>query len=173
MKLHRMAAWLLALTLVLLLALPPLAETEHIWRLGDTGEQVERIQARLMELDYLTSPITGIFDETTETALIRFQSRNGLLITGMADEKTLERLFSEGAKAERAESEVWFLAEEAAVEGGVYDAAVLAAPLATRMPIIGATMRWRTNEYTFFQENGFQAAVQVPLSTFAADVDTA
>ncbi|MBQ9251385.1 MAG: von Willebrand factor type A domain-containing protein [Clostridia bacterium] len=173
MKLHRMAAWLLALTLVLLTILPALAETEHIWRLGDTGEQVERIQARLVELDYLTSAVTGIFDETTETALIRFQSRNGLLITGMADERTLECLFSEEAKDERAESEGWFLAEEAALGGGVYDAAVLAAPLATRMPITGATMKWNTNEYTFFQENGFQSATQAPLSTFAADVDTA
>ena len=33
--------------------------------------------------------------------------------------------------------------------------------------------QWNTNEYTYFHENGFQSVSVNPLSTFAADVDTA
>ena len=69
MKIHRLIALLLALTLGLLCGLPALGEENRIWRLGDSGEKVSEIQARLRELNYLDREPTGIFDEETEQAL--------------------------------------------------------------------------------------------------------
>ena len=47
MKMNRLTALALALLLALLPCLPGLAEESPIWRLGDTGDRVAEIQARL------------------------------------------------------------------------------------------------------------------------------
>lgn len=61
---------------------PPAAE---LYQLGDTGERVTLIQARLNALGYLTGSETGIFDEDTQKAVLAFQKTNALPETGMAD----------------------------------------------------------------------------------------
>ena len=162
----------------------PTAEDGHIWRFGDTGEKVTEIQARLKELGYLEGNPTGTFDEATEEALMKFQKRNRLLATGMADENTLAVLFSENAaeSAEMvAERNRLFMATATAMpsgsmdvteeyeEDGAWDMSFFAASSSAWE----AEEAWNTNEYSFFAENGFQLTVQSPLSTFAADVDTA
>ena len=144
---------------------------EQIWRLGDTGERVTEIQTRLRELGYLDGDPTGVFDEETEEALAAFQQRNSLLATGMADESTLRVLFSEEAVAQvvREEDGLEMLTEE---EDGAW-AAGAPFPMAFASAYRAEETEWNTNEYPFIRETGFQSAAQQPLSTFAADVDTA
>ena len=176
----KMIAALLALTL-LAGCMPALAEP--IWQKGDTGDRVTEIQARLQALGYLTRQPTGVFDEETEAALTAFQRQNGLLATGMADENTLTMLFSETAASCRTteSSGAWEDLAEEAMDGaaGFWMSAPTAtfAPLASNAAMAMSGMKsgeaWNTSEYPLFRENGFQSASQAPLSTFAADVDTA
>ena len=176
MKINRLTALLLALLLVLTAALPALGEDVHYLQKGDSGERVTEIQARLKELGYLEEDPTGVFDEETEKALISFQRRNGLLATGIADEITMSLLFSEAAASQQVYEDVFAETEEA-WEGDASMAYFAPAATATSMPKMtngqAEAPDWNTNEYTFFRENGFQSAALSPLSTFAADVDTA
>ena len=181
MKLKRMTALMLVLVLMLTVLSVAAAEKD-IWQKGDRGDRVTEIQIRLIQLSYLQGTASGFFDEDTEQALIMFQRWNGLLATGMADEKTLEVLFSDSAVScvmEETEED-WETAEEAYVDMAWSFAAM--APTATSSPnsvsrAAGAWEKgdayWNTNEYTYIRENGFQSAASSPLSTFAADVDTA
>ena len=173
---------ILACLLILTLILPCLpVMAEQIWKKGDSGERVAEIQSRLQELKYLNFAPTGSFDKVTEEALLAFQRNNGLLVTGMADEKTLQVLFSEEAVAfVPVEDMPWEAVTEEAYESGVMSFAFMSVPTATGMPFasnaaIGyrdAGQGWNTNEYTYIRENGFQSVLQAPFSTFAADVDT-
>lgn len=66
-------------------------------RLGDTGDQVTRLQSRLIELGYMTAQATGYFGQKTYDALRSFQSAAGLTADGVAGKKTQERLFASDA----------------------------------------------------------------------------
>ena len=193
------------LALILMLALPACAEG-RILRTGDTGADVLALETRLSELRYFMGTPDEVFDAETEAALMRFQARNNLLETGMADAKTRERLFSDEARpaAEKSGSvSSWFSEPDGAYElteeyesGAVYDG--YAAPFmarnamptstSTAMPMPTGMLKssgmtnaaqgrsyetWNTNEYTAIRENGFESVSAAPLSTFAADVDTA
>ncbi len=65
--------------------------------IGDSGDDVTRIQKRLVELGYMRSA-TGYFGEHTEQALINFQKRNGLTADGKFGVNTNTTLFSSSAK---------------------------------------------------------------------------
>ena len=171
------------LMLVMLLSAVQAFGEERIWKRDDTGETVTEIQTRLIGLGYLEGEPTGIFDEKTEKALIAFQRANGLLVTGMADGKTLEVLRSENAAAYEAPEEkwAWETEEEAMVDAGwVYSTAMPAPNLymskntfvAGGSYLMGSQPPFSTDEYTMIGENGFVTAAYSPLSTFAADVDT-
>ena len=180
MKRCRMMAGALALVMLLGLALPGLAG--EILRKGDTGDRVTQLQTRLIELEYLKGEATGVFDDKTEEALTAFQQYNDLLATGMADERTWQALFAADAEKNPKTNKGLFdelyemLTEEAATDGYSYAAPAV---MATALPAVGAKnawesgRAWNTNEYTYIRENGFQSAAVSPLSTFAADVDTA
>jgi len=162
------------LVAALLLCSLPAALAERIWQKGDKGEEIERIQTRLVELQYLESEITGEFDDATEAAVLDFQACNGLLQSGMVDGKTWDVLFSENAISSYA-THTSKVGEEVYESGALYAAVV---PSATGMPNAQSRMAneflgWNTNEYTLITENGFQSVATAPLSTFAADVDTA
>ena len=170
----KLLAALLTIVLLLTAALPVLAEGKTLQK-GDTGEEVAALQARLIELAYLTGDAHGVFDEATENALMAFQRNNGLLVTGMGDRLTLEALFSENAKKNNPVTEMKYY-EEAEESGAYY----MMAPMATSMPAalgasrgLGNSYDWNTNEYAYIRENGFQSVSVSPFSTFAADVDTA
>lgn len=60
--------------------------------LGDDDQQVADLQSRLAALGYFEKSITGIFGETTETAVRLFQMANGLPATGEAGPETLDKL---------------------------------------------------------------------------------
>lgn len=66
---------------------------------GDTGVEVERVQRRLTTLDFYYEDITGEYDAPTAEAVKSFQKRNSLQETGIADEETQRRLYSEDAVA--------------------------------------------------------------------------
>ena len=64
--------------------------------LGISGSDVEDIQSRLRELDYLDK-VTGYFGEDTEKAVIEFQKNNRLDVDGKVGAQTREMLYSEDA----------------------------------------------------------------------------
>lgn len=63
---------------------------------GETGDEVDRVQRRLHFLKYL-AVMNGTMDSATERALLYFQKKNGLTLSGIADEATQQILFSENA----------------------------------------------------------------------------
>ena len=63
-------------------------------RMGDSGEDVKQLQEKLLELGYYWGNVTGNFLEGTTAAIQTFQGETGLEITGVADVKTLDRLFA-------------------------------------------------------------------------------
>ena len=66
-----------------------------ILRKGDKGEEVRRMQQRLMELGYLNGNIDGSFGYQTYSAVLAFQKANGLTRDGEAGPATLTRLFED------------------------------------------------------------------------------
>ncbi len=69
---------------------------EYMITVGDEGTDVEEMQKRLVELDYMERA-TGYFGEETKAAVIEFQERNGLAVDGMIGIYTKEALYSEDA----------------------------------------------------------------------------
>ncbi len=65
---------------------------------GDEGTDVEELQKRLVELDYMDKA-TGYFGDETAAAVKEFQSRNDLAVDGMIGMDTREMLYSEEAVA--------------------------------------------------------------------------
>ncbi len=61
-------------------------------RIGDRGPYVADLQLALRQLGFYSGPITGIYEATTEQAVIGFQRSNNLAISGIADGATLDRL---------------------------------------------------------------------------------
>ena len=65
---------------------------------GSSGYNVKALQMRLIELHYLRSgSADGKFGNKTKSAVERFQSANGLAVTGVADDATQNALYSENA----------------------------------------------------------------------------
>ena len=156
---------IISLILALMLCFGALAE---VLQTGDTGEEVLTIQRRLAELGYTQTETDGTYGSGTEEAIRDFQSLNGLLETGMCDDVTKRVLLSDEAIEYSEYGDMPDLACDAA------------APVATSMLGENSARSFAleddafdTREYTTFGENGFVSAATSPLSTFAADVDTA
>lgn len=62
------------------------------------GPDVLKLQNRLLELGYLFVKPSGLFAEGTEQSVKDFQLLNGLEVTGIADTKTQQLLYSADAK---------------------------------------------------------------------------
>ena len=69
----------------------------HELRLNDKGQDVLRMQTRLMSLGYLPAGADGSFGGHSEVALKYFQRLNGLEETGVLNVETQEKLFSSTA----------------------------------------------------------------------------
>lgn len=80
-----------------------LSETakKYTAKLGMSGNDITRIQTRLYEMGYLgdSSQITGVFDESTQNAVIKMQSNNGIDADGKVGSVTAELIYSGEAKA--------------------------------------------------------------------------
>lgn len=79
-------------------AAPTAAPSSQTLRLGDRGEDVKSLQARLIELGYLSGKADGIFGADTEKAVVAFQKLSSLTADGKAGKVTQNLLYSNGAK---------------------------------------------------------------------------
>lgn len=66
---------------------PPLAK-------GANGEAVRKLQGILLYLKMYTKKVDGDFGDGTVSAVIAFQTKNGLPTTGQFDQKTYDKLFT-------------------------------------------------------------------------------
>ncbi len=74
-------------------------------RAGDNGDAVKKLQARLIELGYLTGSADGSFGSATQAAVMAFQSAAGLSVDGVAGESTQSALYSDNAPMASAPSQ--------------------------------------------------------------------
>ena len=65
---------------------------------GDSGEDVESVQKRLYELGYEVEKRNGYFGAATQQALLSFQTKNKITVSGEVDPGTWELIFSSAAK---------------------------------------------------------------------------
>ena len=65
---------------------------------GESGTDVEELQARLIDLGYEKGGATGYFGTDTETAVKLFQKQNKLTVDGNVGSGTREALYAEDAK---------------------------------------------------------------------------
>ncbi|NLA53794.1 MAG: DUF3520 domain-containing protein [Clostridiales bacterium] len=168
-SLRRIFILLLVFSFVLGAALPIAVNAQPVFtrelRLGDEGPDVLALQQQLRQLNFFKGSADGRFGRDTQKALIDFQKDNGLLASGILDEITFDVLFSDEAKPY--EEAVIFAQDtysEMAPSGTMGYVTGMPAP-------VGGV--FNTNEYSYFQENRFLSTLTSPLSTFAADVDTA
>ncbi len=69
---------------------------------GKSGEEVIRLQNRLLVLGYYSGVVDGLYGSGTVAAVREFQAKNLLNDTGIADEATLTLLYSDRAVAKNA-----------------------------------------------------------------------
>ena len=69
-----------------------------VLRMGSTGSDVSDLQARLLELGYYTGSIDGRYAAGTQSAVMEFQSRNGLAADGIAGRQTQDLIYSSAAQ---------------------------------------------------------------------------
>ncbi len=67
---------------------------EKTLRVGSRGDDVQKLQKRLTELNYYSGPVSGNYQKNTMKAVKAFQAANGLEQTGVADLQTIALLFS-------------------------------------------------------------------------------
>ncbi len=89
----------LALLLALLFALSCSAALAEEYAIGARGDDVTEIQARLIELNYLTGSADGVYGKQTASAVQVFQEAHALPSTGSVDGATRALLFSGDATA--------------------------------------------------------------------------
>jgi len=70
-----------------------------VLRMGSTGGDVSDLQARLLELGYYDGAIDGKYAAGTQSAVMEFQSRNGLVPDGIAGRQTQDLVYSSAAQA--------------------------------------------------------------------------
>jgi len=61
-------------------------------RFGSTGDEVYKIQQRLLSWGYYKGEIDGVYGSATVTAVKQFQKKNGLKVDGVAGTETLSAL---------------------------------------------------------------------------------
>jgi peptidoglycan hydrolase-like protein with peptidoglycan-binding domain len=69
---------------------PP--EPDSMYALGDTGDGVRELQARLRQIQWYLTDVTGEFDDVTTQAVQGFQAKRGFDPTGDVDDQTWDRL---------------------------------------------------------------------------------
>ena len=81
----------LALLLALCMLLPG-ALGATVLEVGSSGEDVRKVQQRLIQYDYLDGEADGKYGEQTRDAVILFQRRNGLSVDGRVGPETAAAL---------------------------------------------------------------------------------
>ena len=73
---------------------------------GDYSDDIYKIQERLITLGYMEGEADGEFGDMTTTAVKGFQTANSLEATGIVEQATYDKLFSESAIAAKKTDEV-------------------------------------------------------------------
>lgn len=81
-----------AALVLLLAALLGAAQAAVVLEVGSTGENVVRVQKRLIQYGYLNGEADGRYGEATRKAVVWFQQRNGLTVDGRVGPKTAAAL---------------------------------------------------------------------------------
>ena len=81
----------LALILALMM-LAPNASAAVVLEVGSSGENVRKVQQRLVQYGYVTGTPDGKYGERTRDAVKEFQRKNGLLVDGRVGPKTAAAL---------------------------------------------------------------------------------
>ena len=68
-----------------------------LYQFGDKGDEVKKMQARLIELGWLNDVADGAFGAKTQKAVSVFQRYNSLSVTGYAYQSMLDALYAEDA----------------------------------------------------------------------------
>ena len=79
------------LLLALFVAMPG-ADAAVVLEVGSSGENVRKVQQRLIQYDYLDGEADGKYGEATRDAVILFQRRNGLSVDGRVGPDTAAAL---------------------------------------------------------------------------------
>lgn len=82
----------LLLCLILICSFLMPQEVLALSRRGSTGTEVRNIQTRLKNWGYYTGAVDGIYGQKTETAVKKFQRKNGLTADGVAGPATLAKI---------------------------------------------------------------------------------
>lgn len=70
------------------------AET-HILKQGTQGDEVEKFQEKLKELNFFNADVTGFFGNITKNSVMKFQRSAGLGVDGVAGPQTMNALFNQ------------------------------------------------------------------------------
>lgn len=73
--------------------------SQALLQLEAAGEAVTQLQTQLTNLGYYDGPISGVFGELTQSAVINFQQRNGLSPDGIVGAETLAAIDRAAAAA--------------------------------------------------------------------------
>ncbi len=84
--------WCAVLCAVFIMAIMPVARAAVSVGPGDTGENVKKIQRRLIQYDYMDGTADGIYGEKTRQAVIKFQRKYGLTADGIVGPATAAKL---------------------------------------------------------------------------------
>lgn len=76
---------------------PNRATLEPLIKTGAAGEEVKKIQQRLMDLGFYNSTLDGQFGSGTRSAVMEFQRQHGLEVDGVVGPSTKEWLYSSAA----------------------------------------------------------------------------
>lgn len=72
----------------------PTPTSTALFTLGDSGDDVRELQARLKQIQWYEPKITGEFDEITLQSVEGFQAKRSFDVTGEVDDETWDRLVS-------------------------------------------------------------------------------
>lgn len=127
---------------------------------GSRGDEVKRLQQKLMDLGYLRGSADGVFGNKTAEAVRAFQQAQGLSATGVADAATQRALYA----LESAPSLVTYEAlNYAALKpgGGQYEG--------TRVQFTGRVLQVLTDD-TYRDTAGVYTLLRVATRSVASDV---
>ncbi|HEY9650879.1 MAG TPA: peptidoglycan-binding protein [Coleofasciculaceae cyanobacterium] len=74
-------------------SIPPIQAERPVLKLGSQGSAVSELQAALRLLGYYTGSVDGLYQESTASAVARFQQSAGLNADGIVGSDTWNRLF--------------------------------------------------------------------------------
>ena len=92
MRVRRFLSFGILAIFVFMTVCPLPAHTEIVLEVGSRGENVQKVQKRLIQYGYMSGTADGKYGEKTRNAVILFQKRNGLNADGRVGAKTAAAL---------------------------------------------------------------------------------